>query len=83
MDFIKTILLNEIQIKSLNFFKKINLKNAEERNKLLEFKNTPFTESEIISYFKMNSKNLNVSKIDEIIYDNLVSKIKDKILNIN
>ncbi len=83
MDFIKRILLNEIQIKSLNFFKKINLKNAEERNKLLEFKNTPFTESEIISYFKMNSKNLNVSKIDEIIYDNLVSKIKDKILNIN
>ena len=80
VDFIKTILLNENQIKSLNYFKKINLKDSEGINKILESKNNSNTENEIISYFQMILKSLNISKIDKIIYDNLVSKIKDKIL---
>ena len=74
------ILLNENQIKSLNYFKKINLKDSEGINKILESKNNSNTENEIISYFQMILKSLNISKIDKIIYDNLVSKIKDKIL---
>ena len=81
LDFIKQILLNENQIQSLIFLKKINLKKNEVRNKLLEFKNYENIESNVISYYQMIYKSLNMSKIDNIILNNLSDKIKNKIMN--
>ena len=80
LEFIKQILFNENQIQSLMFLKKINLKKNEDRNKLLEFKNNENIESNVISYYQKVYKSLNISKIDNIIFNNLCDKIKNKIL---
>ena len=80
LEFIKQLLLNENQIQSLMFLKKINLKKHEDRNKLLEFKNNENIESNVISYYQMVYKSLNISKIDNLILNNLCEKIKNKII---
>jgi hypothetical protein len=78
-DFLKKILLNEGQINSLEFLKKIDLKNEEEKDNLLFIKKHNI-ENIVISYFRQALKSGNISRSDAFIYDNLSDKIKKCIL---
>ena len=78
-DFLKKILLNEGQINSLEFLKKIDLKNEEEKDNLLFIKKHNI-ENIVISYFREALKSGNISRSDAFIYDNLSDKIKKCIL---
>jgi hypothetical protein len=78
-DFLKKILLNEGQINSLEFLKKIDLKNEEEKDNLLFIKKHNI-ENIVISYFREALKSGNISRSDAYIYDNLSDKIKKCIL---
>ena len=79
-DFLKKIFLNNHQIKSLFFLKRINLTNRKERDEILENKNSPYIENNIIDYFKNQISLNNLSKIDKLILNNLSDHIKEKIL---
>ena len=74
-DFIKRILLNEAQVNSLEFLKKIDLKNENERENLLFIKKNNI-ENIVINYFRDILKSGDVSRSDAFIYDNLNEKIK-------
>ena len=74
-DFIKKILLNEAQVNSLEFLKKIDLKNEHERENLLFIKKNNI-ENIVINYFREILKSGDVSRSDAFIYDNLNDKIK-------
>ena len=74
-DFIKRILLNEAQVNSLEFLKKIDLKNEHERENLLFIKKNNI-ENIVINYFRDLLKSGDVSRSDAFIYDNLNEKIK-------
>ena len=77
-DFIKKVILNEEQINSLLFLKKINLKNKEDRVNLILTKNNKM-ENSVISYYRNVIVNENVSKTDYFIFKNLSDEIKNKI----
>ncbi len=77
--FIEQLLLNESQIHSLEFLKKINLSNQDEKEKLLVIKHNNI-ENEVINYFKTIFKSGNYSKSDAFIYNNLSETIKKNIL---
>ena len=79
-DFLKKIFLNNYQIKSLFFLRRINLTKKKERNEVLENKNSPHIESNIIEYFKNKISLNNLSKIDKLILYNLSEHIKEKIM---
>ena len=79
-EFIKKLLLNYGQINSLFFLKKINLKNEDEKENLIAIKNNN-VENAVINYFKNVIKNVNISKTDSFIFDNLSEKIKIKLYN--
>ena len=76
----KKIFLNNYQIKSLFFLRRINLTKKKERNEVLENKNSPYIENNIIDYFKNQISLNNLSKIDKLILNNLSDHIKEKIL---
>ena len=78
-DFLKKILLNEGQICSLEFLKKIDLNNEDEKDYLLSIKRNKY-ENIVISYFRNIIKSGKFSKSDIFIYDNLSDKIKKCIL---
>ena len=79
-DFLKKIILNEYQINCLMYLKKINLNNMDELKYLNELKNNINLENKVISYYNEILKNVNGSKIDNMLYDNLSEKIKCKII---
>jgi len=79
-DFLKKILLNNYQIKSLNFLKRINLTNENERNYFIENKNSPNIENYVIDYFKSLIALNDFSKIDKLIISNLSEDFKNKII---
>ena len=76
MDFIKKLILNKEQIKSLVFLRKINFYNYEERNNLFQTTNP----QSVISYFKNAFNTLSISEHDKIIYENLSDDIKNKVI---
>jgi hypothetical protein len=78
-EFIKKLLLNEGQTKSLLFIKKIDFNNEEEKESLLNCKNNE-NENSVVNYFNEQFKNSNFSKIDFFILDNLSENIKKKML---
>ena len=77
-DFIKKIILNEVQNNSLLFLKKINLKNKEDRLNIILNKNTQI-ENSVISYFRNIIENECISKTDYLIFNNLSDETKNKI----
>ena len=79
-DFLKKILLNNYQIKSLNFLKRINLTNENERNYFIENRNSPNIENYVIDYFKSLIALNDFSKIDKLIISNLSEDFKNKII---
>ena len=79
-DFLKKIILNEYQVNCLMYLKKINLNNMDELKYLNDLKNNINLESKVISYYNELLKNVNFTKIDTMIYDNLSEKIKCKII---
>ena len=79
-DFLKKIILNEYQINCLMYLKKINLNNMDELKYLNELKNNINLENKVVSYYNEILKNVNGSKIDNMLYDNLSEKIKCKII---
>ena len=78
-EFIKKLLLNYGQINSLFFLKKINLKNEDEKENLITIKNNN-VENSVVNYFKNVIRNINISKTDSFIYENLSENIKNKII---
>ncbi len=78
-DFIKKLLLNEGQMNSLLFLKKINLKNEEEKDNLITIKNND-VENSVVNYFKNIIRTDHITKTDSFIFDNLSEKVKNKIL---
>ena len=78
-EFIKKLLLNEEQTKSLSFIKKIDFNNEEEKESLLHCKNNE-NENSVVNYFNNQLKNSNLSKIDYFILDNLSENIRKKML---
>ena len=78
-EFLKKLLLNEGQICSLEFLKKIDLNNEEEKEILMSIKKNKY-ENIVISYFRNIIKSGNFSPNDSFIYDNLSDKIKKFIL---
>ena len=78
-EFIKKLLLNEEQTKSLSFIKKIDFNNEEEKESLLHYKNNE-NENSVVNYFNNQLKNSNLSKIDYFILDNLSENIRKKIV---
>jgi hypothetical protein len=78
-EFIKKLLLNEEQTKSLSFIKKIDFNNEEEKESLLSCKNNE-NENSVVNYFNNQLKNSNLSKIDYFILDNLSENIRKKIV---
>jgi len=76
MDFMKKLILNKEQIKSLVFLRKINFYNYEERNNLFQTTNP----QSVISYFKNAFNSLSISEHDKIIYENLSDDIKNKVI---
>ena len=78
-EFIKKILLNEAQVNSLEFLKKIDLKNEHERENLLFIKKNNI-ENIVINYFRDLLKSGDVSRSDAFIYDNLNENIKKCVL---
>ena len=79
IDFIKKLLLNQNQINSLMFLKKINLNSLEERKTFFENNDFINMENNVISYYKSILNSLNISKIDKMLYENLSDRIKNKI----
>ena len=78
-DFLKKLLLNEGQICSLEFLKKIDLNNEDEKDLLMSIKENKY-EKIVISYFRSIIKSGNFSQTDSFIFDNLSDKIKKCIL---
>ena len=78
-EFIKKLLLNEGQTKSLLFIKKIDFNNEEEKESLLSCKNNE-NENSVVNYFNDQFKNSNFSKIDFFLLDNLSENIRKKML---
>ena len=79
-DFLKKIILNEYQVNCLLFLKKINLNNMDELKNLNDLKNKINIENKVISYYNEILKNVHLTKIDTLIYDNLSEKVKSKII---
>ena len=79
-DFIKKIILNDNQIYSLLFLKKIDLKNEKERDKLMSIRFN-INENTVINYFKNLFKIGNVKGDDLFIYENLDERIQKSILS--
>ena len=79
IDFIKKLLLNQNQINSLMFLKKINLNSLEERKTFFENNDFINMENNVISYYKSILNSINISKIDKMLYENLSDRIKNKI----
>ena len=78
-EFMKKLLLNEGQICSLEFLKKIDLNNEDEKDLLMSIKENKY-EKIVISYFRSIIKSGNFSQTDSFIFDNLSDKIKKCIL---
>ena len=79
-DFLKKLFLNNYQIKSLYFLKRINLTNEKERNSFIENSNSPNIDDYVIQYFKSLLSLNDLSKIDKLILSNLSEEIKNKII---
>ena len=77
-DFIKKLILNDNQNNSLLLLKKINLRNSDERIRLIPTK-TNELENSVVSYFRNAIKPETFSKTDYLIFENLSEKIKKKI----
>ncbi len=75
-DFIKKLILNDNRNNIL--LKKINLRNSDERIKLIPTK-TNELENSVVSYFRNAIKPETLSKTDYLIFENLSEKIKKKI----
>ena len=76
--YLKRAFMNEFQIKSLLFLKRINLTNKKERNEISEnASNNINVEENVITYFKSLN---NISNFDKFILANLSENIKNKII---
>ena len=77
-DFIKKLILNDNQNNSLLLLKKINLRNSDERIRLIPSKDNEL-ENSVVSYFRNAIKPEALTKTDYLIFENLSEKIKKKI----
>ena len=78
--FLKKAFLNNSQIRSLLFLKRINLTNKEERESISENNGDIHVEQNVIDYFKSQISMNYLSKIDQFIFKNLNENIKSKII---
>ena len=79
--FIKKLILNNEQNRSLLFLKKINLNDENEKEDLLNLKNNNF-ENSVVSYYNDLLKNANksITQTDWFIMDNLSANLKKNII---
>ena len=78
--FLKKAFLNEAQIQSLLFLKKINLTNKIDRDNISGNKKTLVVEENIINYYKSKLSSHDFSKIDKFLLTNLINDIKEQII---
>ena len=78
--FLKKAFLNEAQIQSLLFLKKINLTNKIDRDNISGNKKNLVVEENIINYYKSKLSSHDFSKIDKFLLTNLINDIKEQII---
>ena len=80
-DFIKKLILNNQQNRSLLFLKKININDENEKENLINIKDNNF-ENSVISYFNdlLKRANSNISRTDWFIMENLSDNLKKNII---